>query len=126
MTGRTKQIKTTTDWFLKTTAGHFSPSQLLNCANLPVVNTQNVDLHVSLSRELSSPTQILPAATSSHAHLLPKDLTPSATTEKRNDDESLTRYSRNLKCATADSRSDSVLLLRHQQLITDFINSCYH
>ncbi|KZV31169.1 cytosolic sulfotransferase 18-like [Dorcoceras hygrometricum] len=55
-----------------------------------------------------------------------------ATTEKRNDDASLTCYSRNLKCATTDflalalrliSRSDSVLLLRHQQLITDFINS---
>ncbi|KZV24691.1 hypothetical protein F511_20812 [Dorcoceras hygrometricum] len=51
---------------------------------------------------------------------------------KRNDDASLTRYSRNLKCATNDflalalrliSQSDIVLLLRHQQLITNFINS---
>ncbi|KZV46758.1 hypothetical protein F511_36083 [Dorcoceras hygrometricum] len=46
-----------------------------------------------------------------------------ATSEKRNDDASLTRYSRNLKCATTDFlilalrlvlRNDNVLLLRHQ------------
>ncbi|KZV45528.1 hypothetical protein F511_33460 [Dorcoceras hygrometricum] len=36
------------------------------------------------------------------AHLLPADTSSNATTEKRNNDASLTRCSRNLKCATID------------------------
>ncbi|KZT75833.1 hypothetical protein F511_47142 [Dorcoceras hygrometricum] len=83
-------------------------------------------------KRLTNTCHVLINPRTATAPQLPADTSSNATSEKINDDASLTRYSRNLKCATTDFlilalrlvlRNDSVLLLRHQQLITDFINS---